>query len=146
MGEAEKDAVLVALGPGWESRNGGGWMWLSEESIVNITPSGPSTRPWRVFWYDSDEGSIERFTETPEAAVAVAHLLVAAERVAGGAEVGARPPRDSFAFYAKAGSGTQPGSVVIDATVVVDTPWRPSHARAFALDLLRAADEAEAQS
>lgn len=74
---------------------------------------------WLVGWGGDDDGLP---CTTPEAVVAVAHLLVAAERIAGGAEV-------------------EPAHGIRAGTIGGRTP---AQARGRALDLLRAVDEAEA--
>ncbi len=74
----------AALGPGWGETVRAGWVRSSDEVVLHVYET---TAKWWVRWADSDDGHFALVCRTPEAAVAVAHLLVAAERVAAGDEV-----------------------------------------------------------
>ena len=103
-----------ALGPGWARTRH--HVWTRDGRL-------------RIVWYPASLAVIQDGTlykcMTPEVAVAVAHLLVAAERIAAGAEVA----RSDF-----------------DQAAVLNMQDKPAALKyRAALDLLRAADEAEAQ-
>ena len=142
----EEERVGGALGAGWtwEDVPWPAWKrddpWAEVVSVPGFDPAVPrADTPWRVYLFGGDgDSTCELGCSTPDAAVAVAHLLVAAERIAAGAEVAPdRSPR-----YVAARHDPLHGRMV---TLANRSATSPACARRDALDLLRAADEAEAQ-
>lgn len=124
--------------PSWRSET----PWVEVVSVPGFDPAIPrADTPWRVYVFGGDgDSTCEVGCVTPEAAVAVADLLVAAERVAGGAAVTVPLVRP----LAKADGGIVMARPSI--TAGISGGFTPAAARCLALDLLRAADEAEAQT
>ena len=127
------EGMGAALGAAWRQVAEGvePLLWRRPSSSVTVQDHGEGD-----WWVSSRSGWVCR---DPERAVAVAHLLVAAERIAAGAEVAEdRSPR-----YVAARHDPLHGRMV---TLADRSVTSPACARRDALDLLRAADEAEAQS
>lgn len=124
----------AALGPGWEFQAtsvAGRPAWHEWLHGAVVVTHRLSVDDWVVGLGGDEEGL---GCATPEAAVAAAHLLVAAERVAAGARVGGQGRWvDRFEVA--------PGYLRLRAPHDL---WSAAAARSLALDLLRAADEAEA--
>ena len=118
-----------ALGPGWEPKLVGTGAFLWHDFVRGRVRVSESAFGWAV--------EVDRLpAATAEQVPAVAHLLVAAERIAAGAEVGGHLRRETMRV--------RPGQILVGGTRT-GRGYRPGDARAHALDLLRAADEAEAQ-
>ena len=126
----------AALGAGWEPILRG-WRWVPSVArpavfVQDTAPAGAGRAEWVVTHYAGGARRVYLPCTSAEVAVAVAGLLVAAERIAAGAEVG-RPPLLTVDAY--------DGGLVQHGT----RNYTAASARRLALDLLRAADEAEAQ-
>ena len=135
-----------ALGAGWEPQR------------VEMGPGEPPTHHWQRGsvmvgnhdgeWWASANSECSAWFDCPtaEAAIAVAHLLVAAERIAAGAEVAAAEPAE-VRWYAGTAEGDWRTGEADERGLVRRGIFglHPHEARRWALDLLRAADEAEAQ-
>ena len=136
-----------ALGAGWLWQAGwrgapGSWQWFPngpEWGGVEVEDADDGIDGWTVSLHD-DDGNMATIPAMGSArAVAVAHLLVAAERIAAGAQVA-----DELDWYCATCDGKHDGFLSSHRGPPFDNN-RPASARRFALDLLRAADEAEAQ-
>ena len=134
------EEMTAALGVGWERLND--WaispVWVESRGAVEVCLFDGV---WRVSLLDEDRDEATLLCVSGEAAVAVAGLLVAAEWIAAGTEVAIPEPGDLR--YA-AGRVNQRPAVLRQTVRGHEFLW-PHEARRYALDLLRAADEAEAQ-
>lgn len=127
----------VALGSGWEPGDFEPGAWVATETMVTVEPM-TNGRYDVIAWSKSGE-HVPYSCSTPEAAVATAHLLVAAERVSGGAEVASPFGWRGFSLCG------------VERVWVNEGTRSLPEARRLAIDLLRlraadAADEAEAQT
>jgi len=128
--------MTAALGPEWNrAETPPRWIRSFEESYITVVDFGEESplRRCLVSLADSDEGGISRHFVNPTQAVAFAHLLVAAERIAAGARVAL----SGLDLWRPGVAGGRP------AVYQGDRFMSTHEARRRALDLLRAADAAD---
>lgn len=124
------EEVGRALGEGWRAlERAQGW-WLWDAGDLRVYPLPADNEVPLVWWRGRNV-----VCPSPEHAVAVAHLLVSAEQVAGGAEVAAADPAQAALYAITDGHLID----VADIFAGIDPP----EARRFAIDILRAAGAAE---
>lgn len=126
----------AALGAEWEHDIPANlWYLTIDDAAVEV---GKGATQWWVVRKHGVCSSTDGWPcDTPEQAVAVAHLLVAAERIADGAAV--KPDKT----YTWIPVSAKDGLVVLNG-LPGEPVLGPARARSIALHLLRAADEAEA--
>ena len=125
------EQITDALGTGWEQTEDRAEWWHGEHVAVGPYPAPDDDRWWVDYCKDWAETRFD--CPTPEAAVAVAHLLVAAERIAAGARVAP----SGLDLWRPGVAGGKP------AVYQGDRFMFTHEARRRALGLLRAADAAD---
>ena len=132
-----------ALGPGWE-RTAVGWALIigTHHPVVFVVPDAGRLGGWVVEHHDGGPRTVRLPCPTPLAAVDVAHGLQAVGGIAAGANVAFS---EEFTTQPTAVPATvAPGCPVL-VNLLGQMEFTPRKARRAALDLLRAADEAEGQ-